>query len=69
VPRYSEKANVDGQSGSGTINALATAFQTDVTTSFTLERNAIAGLEHGLGGIRVGGIRKLRVISSSPSPG
>jgi FKBP-type peptidyl-prolyl cis-trans isomerase len=38
------------------------AFQTDVTTSFTLgERNVIAGLEHGLEGMRVGGIRKLRV--------
>jgi FKBP-type peptidyl-prolyl cis-trans isomerase len=38
------------------------AFQTDVTTSFTLgEHNVIAGLEHGLEGMRVGGIRKLRV--------
>ena len=38
------------------------AFQTDVITSFTLgERNVIAGVEHGLEGMRVGGIRKLRV--------
>jgi FKBP-type peptidyl-prolyl cis-trans isomerase FkpA len=38
------------------------AFQTDVTTSFTLgERHVIAGLERGLEGMRVGGVRKLRV--------
>jgi FK506-binding nuclear protein len=38
------------------------AFQTGVTTTFTLgERHVIAGLERGLEGMRIGGIRKLRV--------
>jgi FKBP-type peptidyl-prolyl cis-trans isomerase len=38
------------------------AFQTDVTTTLTLgERHVIAGLERGLEGMRIGGIRKLRV--------
>jgi FKBP-type peptidyl-prolyl cis-trans isomerase FkpA len=37
-------------------------FQTDITTTFTLgERRVIAGLERGTEGMRVGGVRTLRV--------
>ncbi len=37
-------------------------FQKDLTTTITLgERRVIAGLERGLEGMRVGGVRKLRV--------
>jgi FKBP-type peptidyl-prolyl cis-trans isomerase FkpA len=38
------------------------AFQTDVTTDIILgERRVIAGLEHGIEGMKVGGIRTVRV--------
>ena len=38
------------------------AFQTDVTTTFRLgERRVVAGLERGVEGMKVGGVRKLRV--------
>jgi FKBP-type peptidyl-prolyl cis-trans isomerase len=38
------------------------AFQTDVTTEITLgERRVIAGLERGVEGMRVAGIRSLRI--------
>jgi FKBP-type peptidyl-prolyl cis-trans isomerase len=46
---------------SGTLNR-GQVFQADVTATFTLgKREVIAGLERGVEGMKIGGIRKLRV--------